>query len=101
MVLALASRLLPSVVEDRGVVDRADVVAPRGQRAPKVAPVLAVFVESDDPCESFSATQVTDRLPYECHRNTTRNYLEDLVALGDLDTNKVGPSPVYWRPCRE
>lgn len=61
--------------------------------------VLAVFKMNDDRCEPFSASEVADKLPYEYHRNTARNYLEDLVGLGDLETKKVGPSRVYWRPC--
>lgn len=59
--------------------------------------VLGVFEEADA-CEPFNAAQVADRLHYECHPTTARNYLQDLVSLGEIDTKKVGPSRVYWRP---
>jgi hypothetical protein len=63
--------------------------------------VLAVFEENDDSCEPFNAPEIAEMLRYDCHRNTARNYLQDLVALGELRTKKVGGgSRVYWRPCR-
>lgn len=59
--------------------------------------VLAIFEESTDRCEPFTAPEVADEL--DCHRNTARNKLEDLVFVGDLETKKVSASGrVYWRP---
>lgn len=59
--------------------------------------VLAVF-EDADPCEPFNATEIAEHLHYDCHPTTARNYLQDLVALGEISTKKVGPSRVYWQP---
>lgn len=64
--------------------------------------VRAIFEENSDACEPFNAPEIAERLTYDVHRNTARNYLEDLVALGELRTKKVGGgSRVYWRPCEE
>ena len=60
--------------------------------------VLAIYQNNDDTCEPFSAPEIADEL--DCHRNTARNKLEDLVFTGDLDTKKVSASArVYWQPC--
>lgn len=62
--------------------------------------VLEVFKENDDACEPFNAPEIADQMEYQCHRNTARNYLQDLVAMGELRTKKVGGGArVYWRPC--
>lgn len=59
--------------------------------------VLAIYEANDDPCEPFTAPEIAEVL--DCHRNTARNKLEDLVFCGDLDTKKVSASGrVYWRP---
>ena len=65
----------------------------------RIDDVLAVF-EGEDWCEPFNARQVADRLDTDVHRNTARNYLEDLVSVGEIASKKVGPSRVYWRPCK-
>lgn len=60
--------------------------------------VLEIFDENVDSCEPFAAPEIAERL--NCHRNTARNKLEDLVFIGDLETKKVSSSGrVYWRPC--
>jgi len=60
--------------------------------------VLSIYQSNTDCCEPFSAPEIADKL--NCHRNTARNKLEDLVFLGDLETKKVSASArVYWRPC--
>ncbi|WP_135854280.1 helix-turn-helix domain-containing protein [Halorussus salinus] len=60
--------------------------------------VLDVFEENDDRCEPFTAPELAEEL--NCHRNTARNKLEDLVFVGDLDSKKASASgKVYWRPC--
>lgn len=61
--------------------------------------VLAVFVDNPDTCEPFTAPQVAERLAEDVHRNTARNYLQDLESLGELRTKKVGAGRVWWRPC--
>lgn len=61
--------------------------------------VLAVFEDNDDGCEPFTAPQVAARLDSDVHRNTARNYLQDLESLGELRTKKVGAGRVWWRPC--
>ena len=59
--------------------------------------VLSIFEENDDSCEPFTAPEIAEVL--NCHRNTARNKLEDLVFLGELDTKKVSASGrVYWLP---
>lgn len=68
-------------------------------RKPRVTTedVLAIFAENEDRCEPFSAPEIAEQL--NCHRNTARNKLEDLVFVGDLDSKKIGASArVYWRP---
>jgi predicted ArsR family transcriptional regulator len=60
--------------------------------------VLTIFTTNDDRCEPFTAPEIADQL--DCHRNTARNKLEDLVFTGDLATKKASASGrVYWRPC--
>jgi predicted ArsR family transcriptional regulator len=62
--------------------------------------VLALFDENSDPCEPFTAPEIAEEL--NCHRNTARNKLEDLVFVGDLETKKVSASGrVYWLPCSD
>ena len=61
--------------------------------------VLAVFEENPDTCEPFTAPQIAERLATDVHRNTARNYLQDLESLGELRSKKVGPSRVWWQPC--
>lgn len=71
-------------------------------RKPRVTTddVLAVFESNADACEPFSAPEIADAVEPECHRNTARNKLEDLVYVGDLETKKVSANArVYWRPC--
>lgn len=59
--------------------------------------VLALFQENDDPCEPLTAPEVAETL--NCHRNTARNKLEDLVFVGELETKKASASGrVYWTP---
>ena len=61
--------------------------------------VFAYFEENDDRCEPFTAPEIAEAL--NCHRNTARNKLEDLVFTGDLETKKASASGrVYWRPCQ-
>ncbi len=60
--------------------------------------VLDCFKETDDRCEPFTAPEISEEL--NCHRNTARNKLDDLVFVGDLATKKASASGrVYWRPC--
>lgn len=59
--------------------------------------VLDCFHDSPDRCEPLTAEEVADML--DCHYNTARNHLEDLVFTGDLDSKKAGPGKVYWLPC--
>jgi len=61
--------------------------------------VLAVFENNSDKCEPFTAPQIAERLTVNIHRNTARNYLQDLESLGELRSKKVGPSRVWWQPC--
>ena len=61
--------------------------------------VLAFFENNPDKCEPFTAPQIAERLPSDVHRNTARNYLQDLESLGELRTKKVGSGRVWWRPC--
>ncbi len=61
--------------------------------------VLEVFEDGDDRCEPFTAPQVAEKLSSDVHRNTARNYLQDLEAVGELRTKKVGAGRVWWRPC--
>jgi len=68
-------------------------------RKPRITPddALRIFDKLDDPHEPLTAPEVADRL--DCHRNTARKKLEDLVFTGDLETKKVSASGrVYWRP---
>lgn len=67
-------------------------------RKPRIenADVLDCFAASDDPCEPLTASEVAELL--NCHRNTARNHLEDLVFTGDLDAKRAGSGKVYWRP---
>lgn len=58
--------------------------------------VLDCFGESGDPCEPLTADEVAEML--NCHPNTARNHLEDLVFTGDLDSKRAGSGKVYWRP---
>jgi len=69
-------------------------------RKPRITPddALAIFEENEDACEPFSAPEVAEVL--NCHRNTARDKLEDLVFLGELETKKVSAAGrVYWSPC--
>lgn len=68
-------------------------------RKPRItnAAVLDCFEESADRCEPLTAGEVADML--NCHYNTARSHLEDLVFTGDLDFKKAGPGKVYWVPC--
>lgn len=60
--------------------------------------VLDTFEENGDRCEPFTAPEIAETL--NCHRNTARNKLEDLVFMGDLDSKKASASgKVYWKPC--
>lgn len=59
--------------------------------------VLGCFDESPDRCEPLTAGEVADLL--DCHHNTARNHLEDLVFAGELESKKAGPGKVYWVPC--
>lgn len=59
--------------------------------------VLNCFDESPDRCEPLTTSEVADML--NCHYNTARNHLEDLVFTGDLEVKKAGPGKVYWVPC--
>ena len=61
--------------------------------------VLAIFEDNADKCEPFTAPQIAEQLQSDIHRNTARNYLQDLEALGELRTKKVGPGRVWWQPC--
>jgi len=61
--------------------------------------VLAVFQNASDACEPFTAPQITEELSADVHRNTARNYLQDLASLGKLRTKKVGAGRVWWQPC--
>jgi predicted ArsR family transcriptional regulator len=63
--------------------------------------VLAVFEDNPDTCEPFTAPQIAERLATDVHRNTARNYLQDLESLGELRTKKAGASRVWWRPCEQ
>ncbi len=63
--------------------------------------VLAVFEDADDGCEPFTAPQIAERLSTDVHRNTARNYLQDLESVGELRTKKVGAGRVWWRPCEK
>lgn len=60
--------------------------------------VRELFEKNDDACEPFNAPEIAERMKYQCHRNTARNYLQDLVVTGELGTKKVGGARVYWRP---
>ncbi|PSP62645.1 hypothetical protein BRC76_04350 [Halobacteriales archaeon QH_8_67_36] len=46
--------------------------------------VLAVFENNPDKYEPFTAPQMAEQLPTDVHRNTVRNYLQDLASLGEL-----------------
>lgn len=59
--------------------------------------VLDCFEESVDRCEPLTIDEVAEML--DCHYNTARNHLEDLVFTGDLESKKAGPGKVYWVPC--
>ena len=61
--------------------------------------VLAIFEDTADKCEPFTAPQIAEQLQSDIHRNTARNYLQDLEALGELRTKKVGSGRVWWQPC--
>jgi predicted ArsR family transcriptional regulator len=61
--------------------------------------VLAIFEDNDDKCEPFTAPEIADQ--FNCHRNTARGKLNDLVELGDLMTKKAGSGRVYWQPCHK
>lgn len=61
--------------------------------------VLAIFEDNSDRCEPFTAPQIATQLQSDIHRNTARNYLQDLEALGELRSKKVGSGRVWWRPC--
>lgn len=58
---------------------------------------LDCFNESPDRCEPLTTAEVAEML--NCHHNTARNHLEDLVFTGELDSKKAGPGKVYWLPC--
>jgi len=61
--------------------------------------VLAVFENNRDACEPFTAPQIAEHLTVNIHRNTARNYLQDLESLGELRSKKVGTGRVWWQPC--
>lgn len=68
-------------------------------RKPRItnADVLDCFEESRDRCEPLTTPEVAGML--NCHNNTARNHLEDLVFTGDLQSKKAGSGKVYWVPC--
>ncbi|WP_276261568.1 PAS domain S-box protein [Haloglomus litoreum] len=57
---------------------------------------LAVFDQSDDPCEPLTTPEVADAL--DVGRRTVYKRLEKLVGRGDLETKKAGANArVWWR----
>ncbi|RQG96049.1 hypothetical protein EA473_06115 [Natrarchaeobius chitinivorans] len=58
-----------------------------------------MFEDNADKYEPFTAPQIAEQLQSDIHRNTARNYLQDLEALGEFRTKKVGPGRVWWQPC--